>query len=60
MKIICIGRNYTKHIEELSSERPDEICRFQSQIRQFFKATSVYNSEFSNEVHHEIELIVEN
>ena len=22
MKLICIGRNYTKHIEELANEKP--------------------------------------
>ena len=28
MKIICIGRNYTKHIEELQNERPTEPVIF--------------------------------
>ncbi len=28
MKIICIGRNYAKHIEELASERPDNPVVF--------------------------------
>ncbi|HEU0136444.1 MAG TPA: 2-hydroxyhepta-2,4-diene-1,7-dioate isomerase, partial [Flavobacterium sp.] len=28
MKIICIGRNYAKHIEELQNERPDEPVIF--------------------------------
>ena len=28
MKIICIGRNYTKHIEELHNERPSEPVIF--------------------------------
>jgi len=28
MKIICIGRNYVNHIEELENERPDEPVIF--------------------------------
>ena len=23
MKLICVGRNYAKHIEELNNDRPD-------------------------------------
>ena len=51
MKIICIGRNYTKHIEELHSERPVEPVVF-------LKQHPFVIPEFSNDVHHEIELIV--
>jgi 2-keto-4-pentenoate hydratase/2-oxohepta-3-ene-1,7-dioic acid hydratase in catechol pathway len=28
MKIICIGRNYTEHIEELKNEKPTEPVIF--------------------------------
>ena len=28
MKIICIGRNYAKHIEELANERPENPVVF--------------------------------
>ena len=28
MKIICIGRNYTAHINELENERPEEPVVF--------------------------------
>ncbi|MDG1039484.1 MAG: fumarylacetoacetate hydrolase family protein, partial [Polaribacter sp.] len=28
MKIICIGRNYAKHIEELANEKPDNPVVF--------------------------------
>ena len=28
MKIICVGRNYAAHIEELDSERPKEPVLF--------------------------------
>ena len=29
MKIICIGRNYADHIEELNNERPEDPVIFQ-------------------------------
>lgn len=59
MKIICIGRNYTKHIEELSSERPDEpIVFLKPDSAVLLKQHPFVIPEFSNEVHHEIELIV--
>jgi len=59
MKIICIGRNYTKHIEELSSERPDEPVVFlKPDSAVLLKQHPFVIPEFSNEVHHEIELIV--
>jgi 2-keto-4-pentenoate hydratase/2-oxohepta-3-ene-1,7-dioic acid hydratase in catechol pathway len=59
MKIICIGRNYSKHIEELSSERPDEPVVFlKPDSAVLLKQHPFVIPEFSNEVHHEIELIV--
>ena len=59
MKIICIGRNYAAHVEELDNERPYEPVIFikpdtaiaQSNIPFFIP-------EFSNEVHHEVEVLV--
>lgn len=59
MKIICIGRNYTKHIEELHSERPAEPVVFlKPDSAVLLKQHPFVIPEFSNEVHHEIELIV--
>lgn len=59
MKIICIGRNYTKHIEELHSERPDEPVVFlKPDSAVLLKQHPFVIPEFSNDVHHEIELIV--
>lgn len=59
MKIICVGRNYTDHINELSNQKPDEPVVFMK------PDTSVLNSgfpfvipEFSNDVHHELEVVV--
>lgn len=59
MKIICFGRNYTNHIEELKNERPDEPVVFlkpDSSI--LLKQHPFVIPEFSNDVHHEIELLV--
>ncbi|MBP6073065.1 MAG: fumarylacetoacetate hydrolase family protein [Flavobacterium sp.] len=59
MKIICIGRNYANHIEELKNERPDEPVVFlkpDSSI--LLKQHPFVIPEFSNDVHHEIELLV--
>lgn len=59
MKIICIGRNYAKHIEELQNERPTEPVIFlkpDSSI--LLKQHPFVIPEFSNDVHHEVEFLV--
>ena len=59
MKIICIGRNYTEHIEELSNERPSEPVVFikpDSAVRP--KEQDFFIPEFSDDVHYEVELLV--
>lgn len=59
MKIICIGRNYTNHIAELQNERPAEPVVFMKpDSAVLLKQHPFVLPEFSNEVHHEIELIV--
>lgn len=59
MKIICIGRNYAKHIEELQNERPSEPVIFiKPDSAILLKQHPFVIPEFSNDIHHEIELIV--
>ncbi len=59
MKIICIGRNYAKHIEELQNERPDEPVIFlKPDTAVLPKGQDFYIPEFSNDIHHEIEILV--
>lgn len=59
MKIICIGRNYTNHIAELQNERPTEPVVFMKpDSAVLLKQHPFVLPEFSNEVHHEIELVV--
>lgn len=59
MKIICIGRNYTKHIEELHNERPDEPVVFMKPDSSvLLKQHPFVIPEFSENIHHELEVIV--
>lgn len=59
MKIICIGRNYVNHIEELNNERPDEPVIFLKPDTAILpKKMPFVIPEFSNEIHHEIEILV--
>ena len=59
MKIICIGRNYVNHIEELQNERPVEPVIFMKpDSAVLLKQHPFVIPEFSKDIHHEIELIV--
>lgn len=59
MKIICIGRNYAKHIEELQNEKPDEPVIFiKPDTAIVLKKFPFVIPEFTNDVHHEVEIIV--
>jgi len=59
MKIICIGRNYANHIEELKNERPEEPVVFMKPDSAILlKQHPFVIPEFSEDIHHEIELIV--
>lgn len=59
MKLICIGRNYAAHIEELANEKPKEPVVFIKPDSAILpKEQDFYIPEFSNEVHYEVELLV--
>lgn len=59
MKIICIGRNYADHISELQNERPSEPVIFMKPDTAILpKQTPFVIPEFSNDVHHEVEILV--
>lgn len=59
MKIICIGRNYANHIAELNNERPAEPVIFLKPDTAIVpKQFPFVIPEFSDDIHHEIELIV--
>lgn len=59
MKLICIGRNYAAHIQELDNERPEEPVVFiKPDSAVLPKEQDFYIPEFSDDVHHEVELLV--
>ena len=59
MKLICIGRNYAQHISELKSEKPTEPVVFlKPDTAILLKKQPFFIPDFSNEVHHEVEVLV--
>ena len=59
MKIICIGRNYTAHIEELENERPEEPVIFIKPDSSILpKEQDFYIPDFTQDVHYEVEVLV--
>jgi len=59
MKIFCIGRNYVDHIEELKNEKPDEPVIFlKPDTAMLRRNRPFYIPPFSNNLHHEVELIL--
>ncbi|MBN8641331.1 MAG: fumarylacetoacetate hydrolase family protein [Flavobacteriales bacterium] len=59
MKIICIGRNYVKHIEELQNEKPTEPVVFlKPDSAILLKQHPFVIPEFSEDIHHEVEVLV--
>ncbi len=59
MKLICIGRNYTDHIAELHSERTTEPVVFMKPDTSILlKKQPFFIPDFSNNVHHEVEVLV--
>ncbi len=59
MKIICIGRNYSEHAKELNNPVPDEPVFFLKPDTAIIKDNApFYHPEFSNDIHHEVELVL--
>lgn len=59
MKIICIGRNYAAHIEELKNEKPGKPVVFLKPDTALLKNGSpFYYPDFSKNIHHEAELVL--
>ncbi len=59
MKLICIGRNYTKHIEELNSEKPSAPVIFMKPDSAVLaKNQPFFIPDFSENIHYEVEIIV--
>lgn len=59
MKILCVGKNYAAHIEEMSSERPQEPVIFtKPETALLLNNAPFYFPDFSKEIHYEVELIL--
>ena len=59
MKIICIGRNYIDHIKELSNQKPlYPVVFLKPDSSIIVKNQNFIIPSFSNEIHHEVELVV--
>jgi len=59
MKIICIGRNYTEHIEELDNEKPENPVIFMKPDSAILlKNNPFVIPPFSDDVHYEVEVLI--
>lgn len=59
MKIICIGRNYVAHIEELGNETPTEPVIFSKPDTALLRNNDdFYFPDFSNNIHYEVEIVL--
>src|SRR5687767_12805346 len=58
MKIICIGRNYSEHAKEMSADVPEDPVFFMKPDTALLKETDFYIPDFTNDLHHEIELVL--
>lgn len=59
MKIICVGRNYAAHIEELKNEKPTEPVLFlKPDTAVLLKKQPFFIPDFSQDIHYEVEILV--
>jgi 2-keto-4-pentenoate hydratase/2-oxohepta-3-ene-1,7-dioic acid hydratase in catechol pathway len=59
MKIICIGRNYAKHIEELANEKPESPVVFLKPDSAILpRKNPFFIPSFSDDVHYEVEVLI--
>tara|TARA_B100001057_G_scaffold440891_1_gene475126 strand:+ start:298 stop:909 length:612 start_codon:yes stop_codon:yes gene_type:complete len=59
VKIICIGRNYLQHAAELGNEKPESPVIFiKPETAKLQRRVPFYIPHFSNEIHHEVEVLV--
>jgi len=59
MKILCVGRNYSEHAKELGNAVPENPIIFSKPDTALLKnGEDFYLPSFSNDVHHEVELVI--
>lgn len=58
-KIVCVGRNYAEHAKELGNEVPEKPVIFlKPSSSVIFSGDEIIYPSFSNEMHHEVELVL--
>jgi|TARA_B110000263_G_scaffold210608_1_gene193194 2-keto-4-pentenoate hydratase/2-oxohepta-3-ene-1,7-dioic acid hydratase in catechol pathway len=59
MKLICIGRNYVDHIDELKNEKPSSPVIFlKPDSAVILKNHPFFIPDYSNDVHYEVEILI--
>jgi len=60
MKIFCIGMNYVNHVKEMGNRPiPEAPVVFMKPVTALLKDSGVfYHPEFSDNIHHEIEVVI--
>lgn len=59
MKIICVGRNYAKHIEELKNDVPEEPVIFlKPESSRLVNGKPFFYPDYSNDIHYEAEIVL--
>ena len=58
-KIVCVGRNYAEHAKELGNEVPEKPVIFLKPASSvIYSGEKIIYPSFSNEMHHETELVL--
>jgi acylpyruvate hydrolase len=58
-KIVCVGRNYVEHIHELGNEIPEKPVVFlKTNSSVIYSGDTIMYPSFSNDMHHETELVL--
>ncbi|MEP0861017.1 MAG: fumarylacetoacetate hydrolase family protein [Ignavibacterium sp.] len=58
-KIVCVGRNYVEHIQELGNEVPEKPVVFIKPASSLiYSGDKIIYPEFSQDMHHEVELVL--
>lgn len=58
-KMVCVGRNYSEHVKELGNKVPEKPVVFlKPNSSLIFSGDKILYPTFSNEMHHEVELVL--
>lgn len=58
-KLVCVGRNYVKHAEEMGNEVPEFPLIFLKPASSLISPeANIIHPEYSTEMHHEVELVL--